>query len=284
MLKRALPPITGTITIEGGGHTISGNRKHRIFHVDGGRLTINNLNLENGFSQQRGGAILTSRGELTVNNSRFFGNAGESGGAIATLIANRNLIINNSSFEKNRGEAYGGAVHVLSGPATVSNSSFSDNSAGAIGGAIYFDSRHDVASVSNSTFSGGRALSGGAVAARNRKTTLTHVTMVDNFGNSGHDVYVSDLQVVDFNIYNSILSGRSYGAACYGRVNGNRGNLIVDGSCAPAVSDQPLLIESTGSPVTFPPGDFSPALDAADPQYCLETDQLGTPAPTRRRL
>ena len=100
LLRAALPPIMGTITIEGGGHTISGNHKHRIFHVDGGRLTINNLNLVNGFSQQHGGAILTSRGELTVNGSRFFGNSGLSGGAIATLVGNRQLIINNNAIRE----------------------------------------------------------------------------------------------------------------------------------------------------------------------------------------
>ncbi len=278
VLKAALPPITGTITIEGGGHTISGNRKNRIFHVDGGRLTINNLTLENGFSLQRGGAILAERGELTVNNSRFFGNTGESGGAIATLVGNRNLIINNSSFEKNRGSAYGGALHVLSGPATITNSSFVGNSAGAIGGAIYFDSNH-AAAISNSTFSGGRALNGGAVAAHNPKTTLTHVTMVDNTASNGHDVWVSDRRSVDFNMYNSVLSGQAYGEACQGRVNGNRGNLIADGSCAPFVSGDPMLNEASGSPAYYSLRDFSPALDAADPQYCLETDQLGRPRP-----
>ncbi|MYD09199.1 MAG: hypothetical protein F4X02_04060 [Chloroflexi bacterium] len=278
-LKAALPPITGTITIEGGGHTISGDRKNRIFQVDGGRLTINNLNLVNGFSHQRGGAILTSRGELTVNSARFFGNSAESGGAIATLVGNRNLIINNTRFEKNRAAAYGGALHVLSGQATVTKSSFIDNGAGSIGGAIYFDAHHEAASVSNSTFSGNRALSGGAVAARNLKTALTHVTMLNNFGNTGHDVYVSDLQAVDFNIYNSILSGRSFGAACQGRVNGNRGNLIADGSCAPAINGDPMLSEATGSPAYFELLDGSPALDAADPQYCLDTDQLGAPRP-----
>ena len=161
----------------------------------------------------------------------------------------------------------------------MSTSSFSDNGAGSIGGAIYFDSRHDLASVSNSTFSGNRALSGGAVAARNRKTTLTHVTMLNNFGNTGHDVYVSELQAVDFNIYNSILSGRSFGDACQGRVNGNSGNLIADGSCAPAISGDPMLNEATGSPAYFELLDGSPALDAADALYCTEMDQLGEARP-----
>ena len=32
-LSEPLPPITGTITIEGGGHTISGDNQFRIFDV-----------------------------------------------------------------------------------------------------------------------------------------------------------------------------------------------------------------------------------------------------------
>ena len=44
-LGEALPPITGTITIEGNGHTIDGDFRHRILDVDGGRLRVNNLTL-----------------------------------------------------------------------------------------------------------------------------------------------------------------------------------------------------------------------------------------------
>ena len=49
-LTEPLPPITGTITIEGGGHTISGDAKYRIFEVNGGRLTINSLTMTDGTS------------------------------------------------------------------------------------------------------------------------------------------------------------------------------------------------------------------------------------------
>ena len=38
-LRVTLPPITGTITIDGGGHTISGGKMSRIFVVSGGNLT-----------------------------------------------------------------------------------------------------------------------------------------------------------------------------------------------------------------------------------------------------
>ena len=44
-LTKPLPPITGTITIEGGGHTISGDGQFRIFDVSGGNLTVKNVTL-----------------------------------------------------------------------------------------------------------------------------------------------------------------------------------------------------------------------------------------------
>ena len=44
-LSEALPPITGTITIEGGDHTISGDGQFRIFDVSGGNLTLKDVTL-----------------------------------------------------------------------------------------------------------------------------------------------------------------------------------------------------------------------------------------------
>ncbi len=44
-LTEALPPITDTITIEGGGHTISGDGQFRIFDVSGGNLTLKDVTL-----------------------------------------------------------------------------------------------------------------------------------------------------------------------------------------------------------------------------------------------
>lgn len=62
-LTEPLPPITGTITIEGNGHTISGDGKFRIFDINGsGKLTVKNLTLTDGFSdRQFGGAIKSAR-------------------------------------------------------------------------------------------------------------------------------------------------------------------------------------------------------------------------------
>jgi len=56
-LTEPLPPITDTITIEGGGHTISGGGEFRIFEVNGGNLTIKNLTLTEGKATKGSGGF-----------------------------------------------------------------------------------------------------------------------------------------------------------------------------------------------------------------------------------
>ena len=109
-LNEALPPIRGTITIEGGGHTISGDGKYRIFDVgSGGRLTLKELTLTEGYLNGSGGAIRLRNGAtLTVENSTFKDNWGYRGGAIAMLSGDVVATISGSSFVGNQSELEGG--------------------------------------------------------------------------------------------------------------------------------------------------------------------------------
>ena len=109
--------ITSTITITGNGHIISGGGTVRVISIGTrfGRLTLNNVTIENGWAtgsgSSYGGAIRITAGALTVNNSTFK---------------------NNSARDR------GGAVYA-SAPITIRNSTFSGNSATSatsIGGAI----------------------------------------------------------------------------------------------------------------------------------------------------
>ena len=268
-LTEALPPITGTITIEGGGHTISGDDKYPIFYVEGGRLTINNLTLTKGNSEEYrhglgGSAIGAVDGKLTVNNSSFVGNTGS-----AIVIWRSTSVISNSSFVGNRkGYLSGGAIFVGQGVTLdVNNSTFSDNRAAGGGGAV---------ATKVSTMRG-------IVPSY---TTLTHVTIVPSRGGGrglGFNIWV-DVNDVNFKLRNSILVGtkgpyRKEGSSCQGPLSENIGNLIEDGSCASMAGGDPKLAEITGSPAHFPLLDGSPALDSADPRFCLNSDQLGTPRP-----
>ncbi len=305
-LTEALPPITGTITIEGGGHTISGDSKHRIFEVRGGRLTIKNLTLTKGRVKDPkdihdgGGAILIrGHGTLNISNSAFIDNSapyegGAIGGAtnlISPAYGSTNITINNSSFIGNYSYS-GGVIDTIEMPAVklnITSSSFIRNRATFDGGAVYIRGDHRaVVNIANSTFKDNSARDGGAINARNGEITLTHLTMVNNTATGGGSAvwtpttrfssYFPDLPKLS--LFNSLISGSSgiYADDCEGRLIESQGNLS-DESCTPVVDAAPRLGEATGSPAYFPLQDGSPALDAADPKYCLPTDQLGNQRP-----
>jgi hypothetical protein len=77
--------ISTDVTIAGAGVTISGNGATRIFFVEGGNVTLQNLTLENGLGQGgtsqfggaaagMGGAIFQNGGNLTLNTVALSGN------------------------------------------------------------------------------------------------------------------------------------------------------------------------------------------------------------------
>ena len=397
-----LPPISGSLTIEGGGHTVSGNDEFRIFDVNGGTLTLKDVALTEGnagegrggaihmrngaavmieratFSANmasHGGAIATSGGRLTIGESKFMSNiADQSAGAI--YASGGSVNISDSRFEKNcatsvtylvntrvadsdafsvdadgcphvahiRGAGDhdlpskpegGGAIRLLNGArAAIENSVFSDNRA-TYGGALAMIGARTRLSVSGSSFvknganSGGalgaswtgggsvtirsssfvensaHGYSGGAIEAVRQKldianstfsknyaaydggalvihesseATITHATFVENstrnfrakaIGNTGGKAYLR----------NSIITSSSLGEDCVGVWEQNAGNISPDGTCAERPGDDPRLGELTGAPSYYPLRDRSPAIDYADPEYCLEADQAGAPRP-----
>ena len=285
VLFSPLPSITSTITIEGNGHTISGDGKFRIFDVDGGRLTIRKLTMTEGSSQNEdGGAVRLQDGaHVTVNDSRFTNNKARNGGAIAVKSRNDKLKVSNSGFVGNRASYNGGAISVNVGTSSISSSSFFQNSARHDGGAIRIIN-HGKIDASNSSFIGNQANRGGAALAveNGAAATLTHVT-VYNFGliGSGTAIHIHSSfgSAGEVNFRNSIIAGSGALAHCYGRLTQNVGNLIEGGSCSPMFSEDPLFEEPTGSSAFVALKADSPAIRAADPQFCLATDQIGNPRP-----
>ena len=291
-LSEPLPPIRGTITIEGGGHTISGDDKFPVFVVVSGRLTINNLTLTKGYDKPSaasnwysGGALRITGGEVAVNHSLFLENSNDGhGGAIGA--SRSKLTVNNSSFVNNQAYGDGGAISISRSTGEISNSSFVGNRTrkAQAGGAISVDQNATV-DIVNSTFYDNYAGYGGAVATQitrpystvASRTTLTHVTMVDNrsSGDKGRNIWV-DENDVNFKLRNSIIVGSG---SCLGPLRENIGNFIEDGSCASMAGGDPMLAEMTGAPAYFPLLDGSPAYGRADPTFCLPTDQLGNPRP-----
>ncbi len=106
-------------TINGNGHTINGNGQARIFNVIES-ITINNLNLINGFSKDAGGAILAND-RLHFENVSFENNSAHEGGAVKIdLIEANNCVFNNNHAEK------GGAVS-YSFHSVITNSIFKNS-------------------------------------------------------------------------------------------------------------------------------------------------------------
>ena len=274
-LTERLPAITSEITIRGNGYTISGDGKFRIFDVDRGDLTLHDLTLTKGLapSTSSGGAMLVENGgKASIHNTVFVRNYADYGGAIGTSYPNRGVTINNSEFMHNQAQYSGGAIDKRSGTITITNSSFVKNVANN-GGAIDTSSSGRL-DVTNSSFIGNSSSGRGGAIYAGAITTLTHVTMLNN--STGIWIYDEDRTL---NLRNSLIASDRTGADCWGRLTQNSGNLIEDGSCAPAISGDPLLDDPGGSPAIVTLQEGSPAIDAADPRFCPATDQVGAPRP-----
>ena len=249
-----------------------------IFNWGEGELSISD-SVFSGNSAEVGGAIDDYRGELiSISDSVFSGNSADFGGAID---AGGELSIVNSTFSNN--SAYeGGAIRNID-KLSISDSTFSNNSAIKSGGAI--DSIDEL-SIVNSTFSHNSASSnrhasrGGAIGNEG-ELRIRSSTFSGNSADLGGTI--TNGEDGKLRMTNSIIAGR--GDACYSesRLRHNINNLIQDGSCSPDFEGDPMLGElvepEDGSPAYYPLLAGSPAIDAADDEYCPDTDMLGTVRP-----
>ncbi len=274
--SQPLPTISSEITIHGNGHTISGGGQRRIFDVAGGALTLKNLTLSSSRAVSGSAVRLRDGARVAADGVTFTKGTAENGGAIAVLSADASATINNSRFLSNRSNEYGGAIYVLHGAVSVANSSFVNNRAGFFGGALH--SEYGRFTVSNSTFNINQAVGGGALNVHSGQATLTHVTMLDNVATQTNGDAIAN-ESGRILLRNSIIYSDGEAADCDGGMAQSRGNLSPDGSCAAPASADPRLDRRTGSPAYHPLLDGSPAVDAADPEFCPETDQRGTPRP-----
>ena len=106
--------------LNGNGHTIDGNNQSRIFAINANNVTLSNLILINGNTDD-GGAVYTE-GTVTLNNVTFINNYANQGGAVAILF-DYVLNINNSKFIDNRGNV-GSSIYVGNGKLNLYNTEF----------------------------------------------------------------------------------------------------------------------------------------------------------------
>ena len=270
-LYEALPAITSHIVIEGNGHSIDGDRRYRIFDVDGGRLTVRNLTMKHGRgSTEYGGAIrLLNDGRADVQASRFIDNQANYGGALFigwTGTRNSWISVWGSQFIENGGSA----IYAGGGRVSVSDSSFVGNWGGAGAGIGMVNPTR--LEVSNSSFIGN---TGSAIGLDNGvNATLTHITvhgaglLSDRDGTAARRTNISQVR-----LRNSVLTG-SYIQLCTSLTQ-NINNFIADGSCQPMLSGDPMLEAPTDESLQLSPLPGSPLIRAGHPSYCPDTDQTG---------
>ena len=215
-LDAALPPITSEITIEGGGHTISGSNRYRIFVVEGGNLTINHLILTAGKASNKGSPVVDHDRNLimTVDNAL--------GGAI---LNDGTLTISSSTFSNNSAGYRGGAI-LNNGALTISSSTFSDNAADELGGAVY--NWRGQTSIISSDFRNNSADEGGAIL-NNGTLTISSSTFSNNSAGNGGAIYNFVESIGNITISSSTFSNNS---ADYsgGAIYNERGTLTISDS------------------------------------------------------
>ena len=242
-LTREMPPIDSQVTIDGGGHRISGDSKFQIFTVErGGVLTVKDVTLSRGAASN--GAAIHNSGNLFIRGSSFSENrADDSGGAVYSV---GELQISDSKFSENRANSAGGAVYGqakidISGSEFKSNtgrgnagavysrralslsgSSFSHNSTNGQGGAIISRS---ATNISGSQFADNRAREDGGAIATDGELTIKDGSFSDNSsGDSGGAI----LSIRSTTISGSRFSRNKtvhHGGAIYGK-----GPLRIEGS------------------------------------------------------
>ena len=207
-----LPTLTTSMNITGNGAsllTISGNNARRVFVINGGTVSINDLTVTNGFNSIQAGAIsnegssTTTLAGLVITNS----NSGQGGGIQndATMTINNSTVSNNqatsffgggianygtltisgSTISGNQGSAQGGGINNINGSLTVTDSTFTGNSTPNLGGAIT-NNNGTLFNITRSTFTGNSAGEGAALYMDSPNTsTITNNTFFNNTGNLG---------------------------------------------------------------------------------------------------
>jgi len=249
-LAAALPNITDSVTIDGGGTiTISGNNAYGIFY-NSSTLTLRNLTLTNGFAADGGGAIfnlttlnidncklvknvtgpngiggaILTQNRMTISNSEFAENRAKQGGAIYARFNAALVNITGSNFHHNRADSAdnptdsGGALYIAGGTTTLQSSTVSDNTALGEGGGICVES--GTLNLTNVTLSRneGKWDGGGIGIHSTGSAVLTNVAVADNKAFSGGGIFRvrgGDCTLTNVTLSNNEASGEGGGIRTY---------------------------------------------------------------------
>jgi hypothetical protein len=164
--------------------------------LDGGNLTLANINLTRG-NFSGGGAIFNAvNGKLTLRGVEIYNSVADGGGNDGGAILNKGtLVITYSSFNGNRAADAGGAIYNDGGSVSVLSTNFSNNIA-TNGGIFVPNGTGGAIASDNGTILLRRVLirrntagaKGGGMYLKNATTTIINTTITDNLAgraNSG---------------------------------------------------------------------------------------------------
>lgn len=210
--------IKKSLTINGNGITLDGNKESRIFLIGNKNAKINvvlkNLVFVNGYATE-GAAIKlvkSSDVDLEIINCTFKDNYAYNscGGAIYSYMTNSNINIKDSTFINNIAENSGGAISTQGQYTTVSNSIFKNNNAKeGYGGAVEINDENSP-TISNSNFESNNAdLYGGAISYMSSlPVTVSDCSFTKNTANVGGALYLS-CYYVNCKITNSVFKSNT---------------------------------------------------------------------------
>jgi hypothetical protein len=221
---------TEALIINGNGNIINGGGNSRILDNQSSQpVTINNLTLTNGSAGGDGGALL-SLGDLNINNSTLEGNSsGDDGGAVH--VQGASLTVIGSTFTDNTAFDEAGALRQKgAGTVTVTNSTFTGNKAlNGGGGAIEINGPAPL-TVTGSTFTGNTSdEEGGAIETAAGSVTIRTSKFFDN--ESGDDGGAIDADA-GAEIVDSLFDGNTAGGDDGGAIDtsDSDSDLTIDGS------------------------------------------------------
>jgi CSLREA domain-containing protein len=304
VLESALPSLS-SMTLQGGGHEVSGNELTRVFQIaSGAQVTIEDIAIINGNAGGGlgGGILVNNNSQLTLNRCLVANNQAHAGGGLRSIGAGAVVEITECTFQGNQTPNEGGGAinNDLNSTMTITRSSIVGNSGRYAGGIANYNGA--VMTVRNSTVSGNSctdAQSGGGVENYDGGATLT----IENSTITGNSCGGNGSAGGIFNntnapiLVNSIVAGNTAARPdLSGSFTSGGHNLIGDATGSSGFSDgvngdqvgssaspiDPLLdaLANNGGP-TFThallPG--SPAIDSGDNSVAPATDQRGSGFP-----
>ncbi|WEK18236.1 MAG: Ig-like domain-containing protein [Candidatus Pedobacter colombiensis] len=209
-------------SIQGGGSAVNTSNNSINFYGGGiynslGTVVFRNLWIKNNLGVY--GAGLYHSGDATYTDVIFSNNRSTGYYARGSAVYNvRGFKLNKGVFENNRiieGSSYPGygAAMFSTGQADLNNIRFENNTlTNGQGGAIYVNSGA-VTNLSNASFSGSRATTGGAIYFANGTANLKNIIFKDNVATAaGGVIYASGVLNIDRASFQNNTSGQHGGA------------------------------------------------------------------------